>query len=98
MRGVGIMALSASRREVRFGGPSVWQFFFSLKKEHRRVATAQITLIFSFNLKLGENPLGKGSGIRRGLDRFLVSPSLQRIYYYPRQSLNEVNLCVNWAV
>ena len=61
MRGVGIMALSASRREVRFGGPSVWQFFFSLKKEHRRVATAQITLIFSFNLKLGENPLAWAS-------------------------------------
>ena len=62
MRGVGIMALSASRREVRFGGPSVWQFFFSLKKEHRRAATAQITLIFSFNLKLGENPLLPGVG------------------------------------
>ena len=57
MRGVGIMALSASRREVRFGGPSVWQFFFSLKKEHRRAATAQITLILSFNPNVGEDPL-----------------------------------------
>ena len=45
-------------------GSAIWRsvclaVFFSLKKEHRRVATMQITLIFSFNLKLGENRLLK---------------------------------------
>ena len=88
---------------ARLGPGSIWKVKYFKKSQLQGAVKTEISDstypgvgVFRRAKKLMCGPR-KGSGIRRGLDRFLASPSLQKIYYYPRQGLGEVNLDLNWV-